>query len=437
MDETTIQHRFIQRVQFFLDMNKPMIKLPMIRKASLALLLLSLPAGSSAQLALPSLGPPLGGVLDRAGGLLGSTLDQTGGVIRSATALAETRLARIAEFVSRNGATVELDLLHQPARRGELVLIDPDAESLARANGVGFHVIEQGQIDGLDLPYARLAVPEGRSLARAQKELSILLPGKEVTADQISFPSGAAIPAAAFQQTQSLVSLPRGGTVGVIDGGVPAGGRVVAQAGFASGAPRPNSHAQAIRSLLSGAGDEKIYAADVYGSDPAGGNALAIARAMGWMVQNHVPVVSISLVGPANPLLDRAVSTARGRGVVVVAAVGNDGPSAPPQFPASYPGVIAVTGVDKRGRVLFEAGRAAHLDYAAPGADITTVGLDGKRIAVRGTSFAAPLAAARIAANRARSTGIAAALSQTNSEAQGGSTRTGHGILCDTCRTGM
>ena len=27
----------------------------------------------------------------------------------------------------------------------------------------------------------------------------------------------------------------------------------------------------------------------------------------------------------------------------MVAAVGNDGPAAPPQFPASYPGVIAVT----------------------------------------------------------------------------------------------
>ncbi len=43
---------------------------------------------------------------------------------------------------------------------------------------------------------------------------------------------------------------------------------------------------------------------------------------------------------------------------MIVAAVGNDGPSARPAYPASYPGVLAVTGVDGRNRALIEAGRA-------------------------------------------------------------------------------
>ncbi|MGL1301969.1 hypothetical protein ACSTKJ_00055, partial [Vibrio parahaemolyticus] len=68
-----------------------------------------------------------------------------------------------------------------------------------------------------------------------------------------------------------------------------------------------------------------LWAADVYGDDPAGGNALAIARALGWLVEARVPVTVISLVGPSNPLLARAVSAAQARGMVIVAAVGNDG----------------------------------------------------------------------------------------------------------------
>jgi hypothetical protein len=59
--------------------------------------------------------------------------------------------------------------------------------------------------------------------------------------------------------------------------------------------------------------------------------------------------------------------------------------------------VVAVTGVDGRRRALIEAGRALHLAYAAPGADIRAIDARGKRIRVRGTSFATPLVAARLA----------------------------------------
>ena len=81
----------------------------------------------------------------------------------------------------------------------------------------------------------------------------------------------------------------------------------------------------------------------------------------------------------------------------MVAAVGNDGPAAPPAYPASYDGVVAVTAVDGKRRALIEAGRALHLDYAAPGADIRAINAEGKRVRVRGTSFATPLVAARLA----------------------------------------
>ena len=72
-----------------------------------------------------------------------------------------------------------------------------------------------------------------------------------------------------------------------------------------------------------------------------------------------------------------------------------------------------------------EAGRATHLDFAAPGADLAAA-LPGKGYTeVRGTSFAAPFVAARIAA-----TGSAARLV---SEAEPGKGKVGRGIVCGSC----
>ena len=104
------------------------------------------------------------------------------------------------------------------------------------------------------------------------------------------------------------------------------------------------------------------------------------------------------------------------------------------------PSGAAVTGVDGHGRVLIEAGRARHLDYAAPGADMTAIGLRGRSQHLRGTSFAAPLVAARIAANQAQLHNSAAALSAVDAEARSaraGVAEYGRGLLCGGCRTGI
>ena len=119
----------------------------------------------------------------------------------------------------------------------------------------------------------------------------------------------------------------------------------------------------------------------------------------------------------------------------MVAAVGNDGPAAPPAYPASYPGVIAVTGVDGRNRALIEAGRATHLDYAAPGADMLAVNAAGKWVRVRGTSYAAPLVAARAAAALSGDN-VTAALDREAVDLgrKGPDSTYGRGLLCGSCR---
>ena len=227
----------------------------------------------------------------------------------------------------------------------------------------------------------------------------------------------------------------------MFDGGVAAhpslSGRVVQQ-GFARGAPRPSPHGTAVASLIAGRGSVRgsdpgapLFVADIYGADPAGGNALALARAIGWMVIQRVPVVAMSLVGPPNPLVQRAVAQAQARGLRIVAPVGNDGRAAPPAYPASYPGVIAVTAVDARNRPLIEAGRSLHLDYAAPGADMAAAASNGGLARVRGTSFAVPLVAGRLAAHMGARDPIAALDAEADPRGPG----LGRGVICRACRT--
>ncbi|MBB6427343.1 S8 family serine peptidase [Sphingopyxis sp. JAI128] len=344
---------------------------------------------------LPDIGRSLPPLSDVDPGRLGTITER----------LAQMRLDRITTLLRQNRDTVELDERGAPAVRGVLVASGVDAAMIARAGKAGFALIDHERIEGLDLDIARFHVPGGRSLVRARKQLAKLLPGAAVDVDHIYFASGpgGGLPHAA------LASAAAGGRsrLGLIDGGVAAHPSVagrVEQRGFARGAPSASRHGTAVASLLVGSGTvagaapgQHLLAADVYGRDPAGGNASAIARALGWLAQSGVAVTTISLVGPDNKLLAAAVGRAQQRGMLIVAAVGNDGPAAPPAYPASYKGVFAVTGVDTKDRALPEAGRALHIDFAAPGDAVLAATGAASTDRLRGTSFAAPLVAGRLA----------------------------------------
>ena len=108
-------------------------------------------------------------------------------------------------------------------------------------------------------------------------------------------------------------------------------------------------------------------------------------------------MINVSLVGPPNRAMEAIVAGMVGRGYLIVAAVGNDGPAAPPLYPASYPGVIGVTGVNAQSRALVEAARGDQVDFAAPGADMAAAAAAQSYAPVRGTSFAAPIVAGLLA----------------------------------------
>ena len=223
----------------------------------------------------------------------------------------------------------------------------------------------------------------------------------------------------------------------MIDGGVAShpslSDAAIEQKGFA-GPAEATGHGTAVASLLVGeesffrgaARGASLFVGDVYGGNPAAGSASAIVRALGWAASKRPRIVNISLVGPANHAIERAIASLRSRGIAVVAAVGNDGPSAPPQYPASYDGVISVTGVDAKGRALMEAGKAKHLDFAGPGADLAAAVPGIGYAQVRGTSFAAPFVTARFAAT--------GSIQRLAAEARPGKGKVGRGVVCGTCR---
>lgn len=118
-----------------------------------------------------------------------------------------------------------------------------------------------------------------------------------------------------------------------------------------------------------------------------------IADGIVWAVDNGADVINLSLAGPGTTdVLDSAVRYATTRGVLVVAAAGNES-TTEPQYPAAAPGVLAV-GATAADRKVAQFSNYGHwVDMVAPGVGIVTTSHTGGYVQHNGTSFAAPLVA--------------------------------------------
>ena len=214
---------------------------------------------------------------------------------------------------------------------------------------------------------------------------------------------------------RSMVDWPDNGcrahsAIGIIDGPVDptapalAGADIVVR-DFTNGTPGEADHGAAIADLLVGRGrlkNARLYSASVvsdFEMERKGADVSALIRALDWMQISQVRVVNFSLAGPYNKLLDRAIQSATAKGMLIVAAVGNDGPNANPRYPAAFENVIAVTAVDAAQEVYADAVRGEHVDFSAPGVDVFVPNPRGGQY-LSGTSLAAPFVAALIASDR-------------------------------------
>lgn len=386
------------------------------RAASLALALtLALGCGrASAQLGLPSLNLPLP---DRIGPLDAGQLRSRGERLLGPGNLAnlsQLRLGQAGRLLRRHPEALEADPRGEPIVRRELLAWAPGAAGLAWARKAGMEVVREQALDGIG-PMVVLRVPAAADIAAELEKLRALDPEGSYDFNHI-YTGSSTLPLDSAAAGPGRPERPGGAPeykaarVGLVDSGIDSSHLVFRDTKLrrwgCGGATRPAPHGTAVAALMVGqappfrgvAPSAHLYAADIYCDSATGGSADKIAGALGWLASEQVGVINISLVGPHNLLLERVVASMVRRGHLLVAAVGNDGPAAAPLYPASYRGVVGVTGVDRRGRVLPEAARGPQVMFAAPGNHMVSAAIGSPPFrTMRGTSFAAPVVAAMLA----------------------------------------
>src|SRR5688572_4667675 len=362
-------------------------------------------AAAFAQVTLPSLPQPQLPPLPR-------VADPVTGTLRTATStITEARKLRVRELLRTERATVETDPAGQPILRRQVGALSPTPAALERARAAGFTVLRTETLSGLGLTLVVLQAPEGLSTRRALKELRELDPQGQYDFNHLYLGAGLQVEEGAAAQSPPSAgpAAPAGALrIGLIDSGIDGGHPVLAGMSIVrhgcDGVTFPAPHGTAVASLLVGQGEgfesvlpgATLYASDIF-CGHGGGSLSLLAVALDWMARERVPVVNISLVGAKSILLTGLVRAMTTRGFLLVAAVGNDGPTAPPLYPAAYPDVVGVTGVDGKRRVLPEACRGDQVDFAAAGADFDAAAIGGGFTEMRGTSFATPIVAGLLA----------------------------------------
>ncbi len=165
-----------------------------------------------------------------------------------------------------------------------------------------------------------------------------------------------------------------------------------------------DGHGTAMASLIAGADPAEggvapaVSLLDIRVADAKGESTTAlVAQAILIAVDQGARVINISLGTNADaPVLRRAVEYALERGVVIVAAAGNDQANAL-AYPAGYNGVVSVAAVDANGVQAFFSNSGTGLVVAAPGVGIVSAYSDNRRVISSGTSQAAALTSGVVA----------------------------------------
>lgn len=387
-------------------------------RCALALMLMPAAQPSIAQIRLPQL--PVGlptQALHNTTQLLHQTESQT------LQHLSDQRLLEVTRLTRTYPTKVELDPEGQLMVRSEILALTPADTAIENARAAGFSIVREQNLQSLGLRVIVLGVPGKLSTKKALRQLRAADPAGTYDYNHIYLGSGslvsgdtqqAAVVTTAADTVVRDTAVGDAATrkirVGLIDSGIdgshPAFAATAITRWGCGDKLMPAAHGTAVASLLVGHAEmfhgvqphAALYAADVYCGSPTGGALDALLGAFGWLVQAQVAVINVSLVGPKNTMLQAMVAKLVAAGFIIVAAVGNDGPAAAPLYPASYPNVVGVTAVDAHRHVLIEAARGPQVMFAAIGADTAAAGTDKDYTSVRGTSFAAPIVAALLAA---------------------------------------
>lgn len=319
-------------------------------------------------------------------------------------------------------ATSDADPATQTYEPGELLLVSAnmaDAQSAARQlQRYQLQVKSRQQLDNLGLVISVFRLPPGTDVPALVAQLQTELPDLNLDTNQRY-----QLLNARREYGQMMIGWPEPlGTcagefrIGMLDTPVadthPAlRDTDLVRRNFVRGESASAVHGTAVASLLIGKPGSltpgmlpgsKLFAAEVFRQrgDPA--NAITdtttdtLLAALDWLASENVQAINLSLGGERNRVFELALAQLLERNIRLVAAAGNQGPEAPPVFPAAQPGVIAVTAVDVAEQVYPDANRGEYIDLAAPGVDVWAA--DGATAGRyhSGTSFASPFVTAAL-----------------------------------------
>jgi subtilisin family serine protease len=309
---------------------------------------------------------------------------------------------------------------------------------IEKAKALGFKPVSETVLPLSNTSVQQLQAPPGVSRSQAKAMLLQQMPlGKfavnhtyHIFRDQegdADKPSGACadnscLPATLIKWQNTLQSCTKDVRIGIIDTSFdlthPAFRELKVSSGQFLGGEQPSPldwHGTAVLSLLAGdprsgtpglIPDAHFLLATAFKTDASGNastDSIRLVAALEWMAKLDVKYVNMSFSGPRDPMVEAVIQRMRREGVVFIAAAGNQGPVAPPSYPAAYPDVIAVTAVNRKGENYRHANRGSYIDVSAPGVDVLAALPDGRTGYKTGTSFAAPFVTAIVATQQASS----------------------------------
>lgn len=310
--------------------------------------------------------------------------------------------------------------------RSELVVRNLDSAILARLTAAGYVVLEQASLGSTGQIVHRLRVPARLTLTQARADIAGSSPQAAVDFNHYYQPNAdddcVATQCLARHMIgwapmgESATACSSGIHIGMIDTAINtdhdalSGSRIEVKRLTNETLPLSGKqHGTAVAALLVGDPSGRspgllpgaeLIAVDTFHrfrgqSDVT--DVYTLVKALDFLDSRSVKIINMSLTGPANAVLEKTIKRLSEKGIVLVAAAGNDGPGAKPVYPAAYADVVAVTAVDRQKRPYRRAVRGPHIDLAAPGVDVwIAASVEGSRPRT-GTSFATPFVTAAIA----------------------------------------
>ena len=244
--------------------------------------------------------------------------------------------------------------------------------------------------------------------------------GRVLAQPNLIFEALAADPKAGLQYGPAMLGVPRlkgrltgkGVKIALLDTGVDAGhedlqGRVAGFQDMVKGGskPSPDLHGTAVAGIIAALADNgkgiagvapgaslvviKVIEPRSAGSLEGTSTTDRIVKGLDTAIGSGARVINLSIGGPKDEIVGRIVDAALKKNIVVVAAAGNGGPQGRAPYPATYPGVIAVTAIDKETKPYSAANQGDYISLSAPGVEVLTTAPGSQYRLVSGTSFAA------------------------------------------------